>query len=49
MVRTPRFHCCGLGSIPGPGNTILEATWHGQKIIIIILLIFPFIIGSSVS
>ena len=21
----------GLGSIPGPGNKIPQATWHGQK------------------
>ena len=25
MVRTWRFHCCGLGSIPGQGTKILQA------------------------
>ena len=31
MVRTPCFHCCGLGSIPGLGTEIPQAVWHGQK------------------
>ena len=31
MVRTPRFHCRGPGSIPGQGTKILHAVWHGQK------------------
>ena len=32
VVRTLRFHCQGLGSIPGWGTKIPKATWHGQKI-----------------
>ena len=31
MVRTWRFHCCGLGSVPGQGTKIPQATQHGQK------------------
>ena len=31
VVRTWCFHCCGLGSMPGQGTEILQATWHGQK------------------
>ena len=31
MVRTPRFHCRGPGSIPGQVTKILQATRHGQK------------------
>ena len=29
VVRTPRFHCQGPGSIPGWGT--LQAVWNGQK------------------
>ena len=32
VVRTRHFHCCGLGSIPGPGTKILQAARHGQKL-----------------
>ena len=31
MARAPRFHCCGLGSIPGWGTEIPQAVRHGQK------------------
>ena len=31
VVRTPSFHCCGPGSVPGQGTKILKATWCGQK------------------
>ena len=31
VAGTPRFHCCGLGSIPGQGTKIPQATWRGQK------------------
>ena len=33
VLRTWRFHCCDLGSIPGRGivNKILQAAWHGRK------------------
>ena len=31
MVRTPRFHAGGMGSIPGQGNKIPHAMRHGQK------------------
>ena len=31
VVRTRRFHCCGLSSIPGQGTKIPQAAWHGQK------------------
>jgi len=31
MVRIPGFHCRGLGSVPGLGTKILQATWHSQK------------------
>ena len=31
VVRTPCFHCWGLGSIPGERTKILQAAWHGQK------------------
>ena len=34
MVRTWRFHCGGLGLIPGQGNysqALLQATWHHKK------------------
>ena len=30
VVRTPRFHCRCLGSVPG-GGTILQATWCDKK------------------
>ena len=30
VVRTQCFHCHGPGSIPGQGNEILQAMWHGQ-------------------
>ena len=30
-VRTRRFHCGGLGSIPGRGTKILQAVQCGQK------------------
>ena len=26
--RTQRFHCHGLGSIPGQGTKIPQAVWH---------------------
>ena len=31
MVRTWRFHCRGVGSIPGRGTKIPQVAWHGQK------------------
>ena len=31
VVRTWRFHCCGLGSIPCQGTKILQAARRGQK------------------
>ena len=31
MVRTWRFHCQGLGSIPVQGIKIPYAVWCGQK------------------
>ena len=31
VVRTQRFHCHGLGSIPGWGTKIPEAAQNGQK------------------
>ena len=31
MVRTPSFHCRGLGSIPGWGTKIPQAEWCGQE------------------
>ena len=31
VVRSRRFHCGGLGSIPGRGTKILQAVWYGQK------------------
>ena len=31
VVRTRRFHCSGLGSIPGQGTKIPQAMWLGQK------------------
>ena len=31
MVRIRRFHCRGLGSIPGQGNEIPQAVQCGQK------------------
>ena len=31
VVRTWRFHCQGLGSIPGQGTKILQASQLGQK------------------
>ena len=31
MVRILRFHCRGLGSIPGQGTEILQAAQRGQK------------------
>ena len=31
MVRAPRFHCRGLGSIPGRGTKIPQAAQRGQK------------------
>ena len=30
MVRTQRFHCQGLGSIPGGGTKISKASRHSQ-------------------
>ena len=30
VVRTPRSHCRGLGSIPGQGTKIPQAAWCGQ-------------------
>ena len=32
MVKTPRFHCRGAGSIPGRGTKIPHAAWRGQKL-----------------
>ena len=32
VVRIPRFHCHGPGSIPGQETEIPEATWCSQKI-----------------
>ena len=29
--RTQRFHCHGLGSIPGQGTKILQAAWNNRK------------------
>ena len=31
VVRTQRFHCQGLGSIPGQGTKIPQAEWCDQK------------------
>ena len=31
VVRTPRFHCRGMGSIPGWGTKIPYAAQHSQK------------------
>ena len=31
VVRTQRFNCRGLGSIPGWGTKIPQAVQHGQK------------------
>ena len=31
VVRTLRFHCCGLGSIPGQGTKIPQAVQCSQK------------------
>ena len=31
VVRIQRFHCRGLGSIPGQGTKIPQAAQHGQK------------------
>ena len=31
MVRSRRFHCWGLGLIPGWGTKIPQAMWHGQR------------------
>ena len=31
VVRTRRFYCQGLGSIPGWGTKTLQATRHAQK------------------
>ena len=31
VVKTLRFHCRGMCSIPGQGPKIPHATWHGQK------------------
>ena len=30
-VRMRHFHCCGLGSISGPGTEILKAITHGEN------------------
>ena len=30
VVRTLRFHCQGLGSMPSWGTKILYAMWYGQ-------------------
>ena len=38
MVRTQRFHCHGLGSIPGRGTKILQASPRGQNIYIYIYI-----------
>ena len=31
VVRTQRFHCRGLGSIPGQRTKILQAEWHSRN------------------
>ena len=31
VVRTRHFHCCGLGSIPGWGTKILQASCTAKK------------------
>ena len=31
VVRTWRFHCWGLGSVPGQGTKIPQAAQRGQK------------------
>ena len=31
VVKTPRFHAGGAGSIPGQGTKISYATWCGKK------------------
>ena len=31
VVRTQHFHCCDIGSIPGEGTKIPQATQHNQK------------------
>ena len=36
VVKTPCFHCCGPGSIPGRGTKILQASRSSQKNKIII-------------
>ena len=34
VVRTPGFHCCGPGSVPGQGTKIPKATmvWPEEKL-----------------
>ena len=31
VIRSPGFHRHGLGSVPGWGTDIPQATWHSQK------------------
>ena len=31
VVRTKRFHYCGLGSVAGWGIKIPQVVWHSQK------------------
>ena len=31
VVRTQQSHCCDIGSIPGEGTKIPQATQHNQK------------------
>ena len=31
MVKTPRFHCRGVGSVPGQGSKTPHAVLHGWE------------------
>ena len=31
VVKTQRFHCGDLGSIPGQGTKIPQVAWYGQR------------------
>jgi len=31
VVKTPRFHCRGTGSVPGQGTKLLHVPQHSQK------------------
>ena len=39
VARTQNLHCQGLTSIPGQGTKTLKAAGHGQKIIIVIIIL----------